>query len=104
MAKPKLDLDGSWLDQLDEWVHQQQKPLPFSVDAVNRASYGITVLLTGMPDMPPYCEQITVRHIITKTRDELLALKQVSPKTMEVVEAFLKTYGITELGPVNASR
>ena len=104
MAKPELNLDGPWIDQLDEWVRQQPKPLPFSIDAVDRARYGITVLLTGMPDMPPHSEKITVRHVITKTRDELLALEQVGPKTMEVVDAFLEAHNITELGPANASQ
>lgn len=103
VRRPQLDLDGSWVDQLDEWVRQQPKPLLFSIDALDRARYGITAPITTEPGMPLRCEKVTVRHVITRTCEELLGLGQIGPKTMEVVNAFLKAHGIKELGPANTS-
>ena len=101
MAGLELDLDGSWADQIWDWIIAA--PLLSTVDAIDRAR-SITVSFTAMPGMPKRYEEVTVRQVITKTREELLALDGVGPKTMEVVDAFLEAHGITELGPANASR
>ncbi|MCX6811625.1 MAG: hypothetical protein NT039_02960 [Candidatus Berkelbacteria bacterium] len=104
MAEPELNFDGPWYRQFDEWSRKQLRPRPFTNDAVTRASYGLSITLARKPGMPRHFEQVTVRHVITKTRDELLALGQIGPQTMKVVMAFLEAHDITELGPANASR
>jgi len=101
MPKPQLDLDGPWTEQLDQWIRGLRGSYHYSIDALCRARDFITYDLAGSTSGSG---DVSVRQVITKTRDELLDIEQVGPKTMEVVDAFLSAHGITELGPVNAAQ
>jgi hypothetical protein len=96
-AKPTLDLDRPWVKQFDLWIRDYPGSLPFSNEAIDQARF-IILCLSGTQSLPPDYEKITVRQVISRTEQELLALKGIGPRTMRVIKAFLEFYDITELG------
>lgn len=105
MAEQKFDFDGLWYEQLQNWIlGLPDDNCSFTIDVFERARIDLPRGVVGMPGVSTARPaDITVRDVATKTAKQLLVIKGVGPKTLEVVEAFLKARDIT-LGPVNASR
>jgi hypothetical protein len=105
MAEKEFDFDGLWYEQLQNWILGfPEDNRPFTVDVFQRARFDLPRGLVGMSGVSTARPaDITVRDVATKTAKQLLVLKGVGPKTIEMVEAFLGAHDIT-LGPANASR
>lgn len=98
MSKPRIDPKKSWNDQADDWIvaNGGKAVAPYlSLEGLryhipHGAAYGNENGVSLRKAM-----EVPAETVLGKTHDELMQLRWVGPKKMELLGRFLRAHGAT---------